>query len=57
MNTQSGGRQGMTLIEILVVMAIIGILASALLPAVTSALEKGRIAYCQNNLAQLGKAI
>ncbi len=42
-----------TLIELLVVISVLFILASLLLPAIQTALEKGRAAYCSNNLKQL----
>jgi prepilin-type N-terminal cleavage/methylation domain-containing protein len=50
-------RSGLTLVEVLVVIAIIGILVSLLLPAVQAAREAARRASCQNNLRQLGLAL
>ncbi len=56
MKTRSN-RDGFTLIELLVVIAIIAVLASLLVPAVQSALAKGRGVHCMSNLGQQGKAL
>jgi len=49
-------RRGFTLVELLVVMAVISILAGLVLPVVATALGRSEVATCLNNLRQLGTA-
>jgi prepilin-type processing-associated H-X9-DG protein/prepilin-type N-terminal cleavage/methylation domain-containing protein len=53
----NGRRTAMTLVELLVVVAIIGMIVSLLLPAVQAARAAARAAQCKSNLRQIGLAV
>lgn len=59
---RSGGpgqtrRPALTIVELLVVVAVVGFLAALLLPAVQSARESSRRVDCFSRLGQLGRAL
>jgi prepilin-type N-terminal cleavage/methylation domain-containing protein len=58
MGSYRAGRisRGFTLVEMLVVIAIIGVLTAMLIPAVQFARERSRQATCSNHLRQIGLA-
>jgi prepilin-type N-terminal cleavage/methylation domain-containing protein len=55
--TQTQPSAGLTLVELLVVVAIVGALVALVLPAVQAARESSRRAECQNHLRQIGVAL
>jgi prepilin-type N-terminal cleavage/methylation domain-containing protein/prepilin-type processing-associated H-X9-DG protein len=52
-----GRRPGYTLVELLIVVAIVGVLLALLLPAVQAARESARKTHCKSNLRQIGLAM
>jgi type II secretory pathway pseudopilin PulG len=50
-------RLGVTLIELLVILSIIGLLIALIIPAVMSSRRAARQVHCTNNLRQLGVAV
>jgi prepilin-type N-terminal cleavage/methylation domain-containing protein len=56
-NPAMNAKRAFTLVELLLVLAIIGILAALLLPALSRTREAGKRTNCSNNLKQVGTAI
>lgn len=56
-NARSVDRHGFTMVELLTVIAIIGMLIGILMPALQSARETARRSQCLNNIRQVGMAV
>lgn len=57
MHARTRRRHGVTLLELLVVIAVIALLAGVLMPALGAARERGRVAVCLSNLHSIGAGV
>ena len=56
-NKTRAAKQGFSLVEILVVIAIIALLLSVILPSLKKAKEMARFTVCKANLNQMGTSL
>jgi prepilin-type N-terminal cleavage/methylation domain-containing protein/prepilin-type processing-associated H-X9-DG protein len=57
LQTNNRARRGLTLVELLVVIAVIGIMVALLLPAIQAARESARSVQCKSHLHQIAMAV
>lgn len=55
--TQRANRSGFTLVELLVVMAVVAVLAALVIPAIAGARERSRSVTCSGQMRELGMAV
>ncbi|MFW5858681.1 MAG: type II secretion system protein [Planctomycetota bacterium] len=55
--SQRAGTAGFTLLELMIVVMIIGVLASLLIPAISSIRSQADLTECKNNLRGIGRSI
>jgi prepilin-type N-terminal cleavage/methylation domain-containing protein len=53
MKNRTSNKQGFTLVEIMIVVAIIGLLAAIAIPSFLNARTRSQTSACQNNLRQI----
>ncbi len=54
---ETGGHRAVSMVEVLVVMSVLVLLTALLVPGLSSAKERARRVFCQNNLRQWGIAL
>ncbi|MDP7269499.1 MAG: prepilin-type N-terminal cleavage/methylation domain-containing protein, partial [Pirellulales bacterium] len=57
MTIPKNSQSGFTLVELLIVIAVIGTLVAMLMPAINSARERGRQTVCASRMQQIGIAL
>lgn len=56
MKNRNSGKRGFTLVEIMIVVAIVGLLAVIAVPSYVRARDNAQVSACLNNLRQIGDA-